>query len=132
MVLFAYFMMKVFGVALGNNWHLLGTGYGLLFLVETLGFVLLPSILFAIGAREENRTLIRWTALVTVLGIVLNRLNVVWICFNWQLPAAERYVPHWMEIGISVFVITIGITMYRFIVSRMPVFYEHPDFRESH
>jgi Ni/Fe-hydrogenase subunit HybB-like protein len=132
MVLFAYFTMKVFGVALGNNWHLLATNYGFLFLLEILGFVLLPSILFAIGVREENKKLIRWTALLTVLGIVLNRLNVVWICFNWQLPVAERYVPHWMEIGISVFVITIGITIYRFIVSRMPVFYEHPDYRESH
>jgi hypothetical protein len=37
-----------------------------------------------------------------------------------------------MEIGISVFVITIGLTIYRFIVTRMPVFYEHPDYRETH
>jgi len=132
MVLFAYFTMKIFGVALGNNWHLLGTGYGFWFLLEILGFVLLPSILFAIGVREDNATLIRWTALLTVVGIVLNRLNIVWICYNWRLPWAERYVPHWMEIGISVFVITIGITIYRFVVTRMPVFYEHPDYRESH
>jgi Ni/Fe-hydrogenase subunit HybB-like protein len=132
MVLAAYFTIKVFGVALDNNWHLLGTGYGLWFLVEVLGFVLLPSLLFAVGVREYNLKLIRWTAFVTVLGIVVNRLNIVWICFNWQLPWDQRYVPHWMEIGISVFVITVGLTIYRFIVTRMPVFYEHPDFRESH
>ncbi len=132
MVLAAYFTIKIFGVALGNNWHLLATGYGAWFLVEILGFVLLPCILFAIGVREDNLTLIRWTALLTVIGIVLNRLNVVWICFNWRMPLAERYFPHWMEIGISVFVITVGITIYRFVVSRMPVFYEHPDYRESH
>ena len=132
MVLAAYFTIKIFGVALGNNWHLLATGYGFWFLVEILGFVLLPCILFAIGVREDNLTLIRWTALFTVIGIVINRLNVVWICFNWRLPLEERYFPHWMEIGVSVFVITIGITIYRFVVSRMPVFYEHPDYRESH
>lgn len=132
MVLAAYFTIKVFGVALGNNWHLLGTKYGLWFLVEILGFVLLPCLSFAIGVREHNLKLIRWTAFWTVLGIVVNRLNVVWLCFNWQLPWEERYFPHWMEIGVSVFVITVGLTIYRFIVTRMPVFYEHPDYKQSH
>jgi Ni/Fe-hydrogenase subunit HybB-like protein len=132
MVLAAYFTIKIFGVALGNNWHLLGTNYGMWFLFEILGFVLLPCLLFAIGVREHNLKLIRWMAVVTVVGIVVNRLNIVWLCFNWRLPWDERYVPNWMEIGISVFVITIGLTIYRFIVTRMPVFYEHPDYRETH
>jgi hypothetical protein len=57
---------------------------------------------------------------------------VVWLCFNWRLPWDQRYYPHWMEIGISVFVITVGLTIYRFIVTRMPVFYEHPDYRDTH
>ena len=131
-VLAAYFVIKVFGVALGDNWSLLGTNYGLWFLVEMIGFVLLPCFLYLVGVRDRNVKLIRWTAALTVLGIVFNRLNICVICFNWQLPAAERYFPHWMEIGISVFVITVGVTAYRFIVTRMPVFYEHPEFTESH
>jgi Ni/Fe-hydrogenase subunit HybB-like protein len=132
MVLAVYFAIKVFGVALDNEWHLLGTGYGLWFLLEMLGFVLLPCFLFAVGARDRNLTLIKWTALLTVIGIVLNRFNVVWLCFNWQMPWDERYTPHWMEIGISLFVITVGLTLYRFIVTRMPVFYEHPDYKGEH
>ncbi len=132
LVLAAYFTIKIFGVALGNNWNLLATNYGLWFLVEILGFVALPCLAFAIGVREHNVTLIRWTALWTVVGIVLNRLNIVWLCFNWQLPWEQRYSPNWMEIGISVFVITIGITLYRIVVTLMPVFYTHPDYRESH
>jgi Ni/Fe-hydrogenase subunit HybB-like protein len=131
-ILAIYFAVKVFGVALGNNWNLLGTPYGLWFLLEMLGFVLLPCFLFAVGVRERNRTLIKWTAFLTVLGIVFNRFNVVWFCFNWQLPWSQRYMPHWTELGISVFVVTVGVTAYRFIVTRMPVFYEHPDFREPH
>jgi Ni/Fe-hydrogenase subunit HybB-like protein len=132
MVLAIYFAIKVFGVALGNNWALLGTNYGLWFMLEMFGFVLLPCFLFSVGVRDANVTLIKWTALLTVLGIVFNRFNVVWFCFNWQLPWAERYIPNWMEIGISVFVITVGVTIYRFIVTRMPVFYEHPDYKEVH
>jgi Ni/Fe-hydrogenase subunit HybB-like protein len=132
MVLAAYFAIKIFGVALGNNWHYLGTGYGLWFLTEIIGFVLLPCFMYAVGVRDRNVKLIRVTAGWTVLGIVVNRLNITWICFNWQLPWSERYIPHWMEIGISVFVITVGLVIYRFIVNRMPVFFEHPEYRETH
>ena len=42
LVLFGYFAAKVLGVAHGNHWHLLADGYGAWFLVEMLGFVLLP------------------------------------------------------------------------------------------
>jgi Ni/Fe-hydrogenase subunit HybB-like protein len=132
MVLAAYFAIKIFGVALGNNWHYLGTGYGLWFLVEILGFVLLPCFFYAVGVRDQNVKLIRVTAGWTVLGIIVNRLNIAWVCFNWQLPWSERYTPHWMEIGVSLFVITFGLVIYRFIVTRMPVFYEHPEYTETH
>ncbi len=131
-VLAAYFAIKTFGVALDNNWGLLATNYGLWFLLEMIGFVALPCFLYVVGVRDLNLTLIRWAAFLTVLGIVLNRLNICVIAFNWQLPQAERYFPHWMEIGISIFVVTVGVTAYRFIVTRMPVFYEHPDFSEGH
>jgi Ni/Fe-hydrogenase subunit HybB-like protein len=131
-VLAAYFGIKLFGVALDDNWHLLATNYGLWFLLEMIGFVLLPCFLYLVGVRDRNVRLIRWTAALTVLGIILNRLNICLIAFNWHLPVEERYFPSWMEIGISVFVVTVGVVAYRFIVTRMPVFYEHPEFRESH
>lgn len=127
-VLAGYFVMKVIGLAQTNGWSYLFTGYGLWFLVELLGFVLLPCYTYAIGVREKNLKIIRWTAAWTVLGIVVNRLNVGLIAFNWQLPSSERYFPHWMEIGISVFVITLGVLAYRFIVTHMPILYQHPDY----
>lgn len=132
MVLAGYFTIKVVGVALGNHWNLLLTPYGLWFQLEMLGFVLLPCFLYAIGVRDRNLKLIRWTAFITVLGIVLNRLNVSLIAFNWHLPLEERYFPHWREIGITIFVVTVGLVVFRFIVTRMPIFYEHPDYKESH
>lgn len=127
-VLAGYFVMKVIGLAQTNSWGYLSTGYGLWFLVELLGFVLLPCYTYAIGVREKNLKIIRWTAAWTVLGIVVNRLNVGLIAFNWHLPSSERYFPHWMEIGISVFVITLGVLAYRFIVTHMPILYAHPDY----
>ena len=131
-VLAGYFIVKVIGISADNNWHYLGTGYGTWYLVELLGFVALPCFLYAVGVRDKNTTLIKWTAAWTVLGVVINRFNVSMVAFNWHLPANERYFPHWMEIGISVFIVTIGIIVFRFIVTRMPILYEHPDYKGAH
>jgi Ni/Fe-hydrogenase subunit HybB-like protein len=129
-VLFVYFFLKVQGVAEGGHWALLATPYGHWFLVEMLGFVLLPCLLFAHGVRSANARLVRGTAVVAVLGVVLNRLNVSIVAYNWN--AAERYVPSALEILTSLTIITIGILVFRWIVNRMPVLDEHPDYRGSH
>jgi Ni/Fe-hydrogenase subunit HybB-like protein len=131
-VLAGYFIIKIIGIAADNNWHYLGTGYGAWFIVELTCFVALPSFLYAIGVREKNIKLIKATSILAVLGIVLNRLNVSLIAFNWHLPLSERYFPNWKEIFISVFLVTVGILIYRFIVTKMPILYEHPDYKESH
>ena len=128
LVLAGYFVIKLIGISEGNNWHYLGTSYGVWFLVELLGFVALPSFLYALGVREKNIKLIKWTAAWTVLGIVVNRLNVSIIAFNWHLPSSERYFPHWMEVVITVFLVTVGIIVFKFITTRMPVLYSHPDY----
>jgi Ni/Fe-hydrogenase subunit HybB-like protein len=90
----------------------------------------LPCFLFALGVREKNLTLIRGAAVLTVLGIVLNRFNVTLVAFNWQLPAAERYFPSWMEIAISLYIVALGLTIFTFISKNMPIFSEHPKFKE--
>ena len=130
-VLAGYFMIKIIGVAADDNWHYLTTGYGAWFLVEVLGFVALPAFLYAVGVRDKNTKLIRWTAAWTVLGIIVNRFNISMVAFNYHLPSSERYSPHWIEIGISVFIVTVGILVFRFICTRMPILYEHPEY-ESH
>lgn len=131
-VLAGYFVIKVIGLSVDNNWHYLLTGWGAWYLVELLGFVALPSLLYAIGVREKNIRLIRWTSALAVLGIVVNRLNVSLVAFNYHLPSSERYFPHWMEIMTSVFIVTVGVLVYRFIVSRMPILYEHPEYAGEH
>ena len=130
LVLACYFCIKVVGITMDDNWHYLTTGFGAWFLLELLGFVALPCLLYAMAVREKKLKLIRWSAVLTVLGIVLNRFNVSLVAFNWQLPAADRYFPSWMEIAISIFIVTVGLLVFRFIASRMPIFYEHPKYKE--
>ncbi len=131
-VIAGYIAIQIMGIGADNDWHWLGTGYGLWYLVELLGFFGVSCLLYAVGAREKNVKLIRWTAAWTVLGVIVNRFNVSLIAFNWLLPSSDRYFPSWMEIGISVFLITLGLIAFRFIVSRMPILHELPEYKDSH
>jgi Ni/Fe-hydrogenase subunit HybB-like protein len=130
-VMAGYLAMKVLGLAMDNRWHYLLTGYGVWWLFEVVGFVLLPCFCYAVGYRDRNIGLVRVAAPWTVIGIMLNRFDVSLIAFNWQLPSADRYFPSIGEITISLFVITIGILAFRFIVTRMPIFYVHPAYKDS-
>jgi Ni/Fe-hydrogenase subunit HybB-like protein len=127
-----YLMIQVIGIAIDNDWKYLGTRWGLWYLIEMIGFVGLPAVVYAIGVRERNIKLIQWTSFWTVLGIVLNRLNISWVAFNWQLPMDQRYFPSWMEIMTTVFIITLGIVIFKFIATRMPILHEHPDYPDDH
>jgi Ni/Fe-hydrogenase subunit HybB-like protein len=132
LVMFAYFFLKLQGVIDGHAWGYLATGYGALFLVEVLGFVLLPSLLFAYGARNGKVKLVQFAGLLGVLGIAFNRLNVSVFAFNWKLPADQRYLPNWMEIWVSVTLVTIGVLAFRWVVNRMPILREDPRFPAGH
>jgi Ni/Fe-hydrogenase subunit HybB-like protein len=127
-----YFAIKVIGIVLDDEWYLLGTGWGAWFLVEMVGFVLLPCFLYAIGYRERRVKLIRVTGVITVIGIMLNRFNVSFIAFNWTLPAESRYAPHWMEIWVTISLITFGVVAFKLIAERMPILHEHPEYKGMH
>jgi len=118
-VLFAYVFLRLQGLADGENWHWLGTGWGALWLVEVGGFALLPSLMFAYGSRHGRVGLVRVAAIIAVLGVVLNRLDVSIVAFNWKHPFT--YVPSWMELVGSVTIVTLGVVTFRWIVNRMPV-----------
>jgi Ni/Fe-hydrogenase subunit HybB-like protein len=127
-----YFAIKICGVAHGNTWRYLGTPLGFWFLVELIGFVAVPCALDAVAYREQRPKLVRIAAVITVLGIALNRLNVSVIAFNWQLPPERGYFPAWSEFWISLLIITAGVVVYRWIVNRMPILDKHPEFDSTH
>ena len=123
--MFVYFFLKVLIFAHGQQWTLLNTPMGYWYLVEMLGFVLIPCILFVHGLKQSNASLIRYAAILTLIGIVLNRLNVSIIAFKWYEPV--RYFPSWMEIEVTLAVIVAEIWVFRWIINRMPVLRESPD-----
>jgi Ni/Fe-hydrogenase subunit HybB-like protein len=122
--LFVYFFLKVLVFIHDRHWDLLNTPMGYWYLVEMIGFVLVPMVLFFISFRRKNRTLILIAAIMTMLGVILNRLNVSVIAFRWN--DAVRYVPSWMEIVVTLTVIFTEIWIFRWIIRRMPVLRDAP------
>ena len=122
--LFAYLFMQIIVLVHGQHFNLLNTPMGYWYLIEIIGFVVAPMVLFVFAYRNSSLLLTRIAALVTILGIIVNRLNVSIIAFRWD--AATHYVPSWMEIVVSMAIIFIQIWIFRWIIHRMPVLRESP------
>lgn len=123
--MFAYFFLQMLVFVHGRHWDLLGTPMGKWYLLEMLGFVLFPMLLFFYSYRRNNQVLIKVAAVITMIGIIINRLNVTVIGFKWD--AAVRYVPTWMEIVVTLAVIFTEIWIFRWVINRMPVLRESPE-----
>jgi len=120
--LFVYAFLQLFTVINNHTFSYLNTKFGYWYLTEILGFVVTPCLLFTIGVRVKKLSVIKIASILTLLGVIINRLNISVIAFNWQLP--EFYYPSWQEIWITLSVITIELVVLRFVVNRMPVFSE--------
>jgi Ni/Fe-hydrogenase subunit HybB-like protein len=122
--MFAYFFLQFLVFLHDRNWEYLNTPMGYWFLVEMVGFVLIPMLLFFYSYRLNNIFMIRLAAILTMIGVILNRLNVTVIGFRWD--AATHYIPSWMEIVVTLAVIFTEIWIFRWVVRRMPVLRESP------
>ncbi|MCK7529705.1 MAG: hypothetical protein MZV63_00910 [Marinilabiliales bacterium] len=103
-----------------KRWSYLNTPMGYWYLTEMLGFVLLPMILFFHQlSRKRNITLIKVASVMTMIGVIINRLNISVIGFKWD--AVNHYYPSWMEITVTLAVIFTEIWIFRWVIRRMPV-----------
>jgi len=127
--MFAYFFLQLLVFIHSKNWDLINTPMGYWFLFEMIGFVLVPMLLYLYSYRTRNIFLIRLAAIMTMLGIILNRLNISVIGFKWDAPV--HYYPSWMEIIVTLTVIFTEILIFRWIINRMPVLRDSPAWVEE-
>jgi len=127
--MFAYFFLQLLIFVHGKHWNLLNTPMGYWYLTEMIGFVLFPMILFFYSYRKQKIFAIKLAALITMIGIIINRLNVTVIGFKWN--ATSHYFPSWMEIVVTLTVLFIEIWIFRWIVNRLPVLRESPDWAKN-
>jgi len=127
--MFAYFFLQVLIFIHQKRWDLLSTPMGYWYLGEIIGFVLITMLLFVYGYRRKLISLIKVAAILNMVGVILNRLNLTVIGFRWD--AAIRYVPTWMEVVITLTVIFTEIWIFRWVIRRMPVLRESPKWVEQ-
>jgi Ni/Fe-hydrogenase subunit HybB-like protein len=131
--MYVYLALKILALAQDARWGLLFTPYGYWYLVELLGFVVGPMILFTIGIKKENLSLVRFSALYAVTGILLNRVNVNLIAFNWNMPDhLINIIPPWTEVIMVMAMITLHLLVFRWILNRFPVMRELPEYKGTH
>ena len=123
--MFVYFFLKVLIFIHGKHWLILNTPMGYWYLTEVIGLVLIPCFMFLQAVRNRNLMLIRWAAVLTMLGIIINRLNISVIAFKWYAPV--HYYPAFGEIVTTLTVVFAEIWVFRWIVNRMPILREAPE-----
>ncbi|MBE9520049.1 MAG: polysulfide reductase [Proteobacteria bacterium] len=128
LALITYLVIKVIAIAHDGDWGYLASGWGQWYMLEMGIGVILPIVLFTMAIRNNLVGLARFTALIAVLGIALNRLNTALITFNWKL---YQEIPHWREVVIVITVYTLFIVTYRFILYRMPILYTWKDEKKA-
>jgi len=118
--MFVYYFFLAFIFMHGDKWKLISTPWGYWYLVEVIGFVLVPCFMFAYGVRNKKLGVIRVASIMTILGVILNRQNICLIAYNWNI--ANKYYPSWQEIVVTLMVVFVEIWVFRWIVTRMNVF----------
>jgi Ni/Fe-hydrogenase subunit HybB-like protein len=128
--MFVYLFLELLKIVHGQLWPYFTGPWAAWYLFEVIGLVAAPMVLLLIGAAVRQIALIRIGAALTVLGVILNRLNIAIIAFRWYDP--NHYVPTWQEVVVTAAVICAEIWVFRWVVWRMPVLSSEPDWARQH
>jgi Ni/Fe-hydrogenase subunit HybB-like protein len=115
-----YLVLKLGDLLLAGEIELMFTSgrLSLLFLFEIVVGVLVPIVLFGTRARKTSPGLV-WGSASVLAGVALNRTNVALLAYG--APAGATYLPHWMEILISVAAVAAGVLLFILAVRFLPI-----------
>lgn len=101
-----------------------------MFWAETLLLTVAALLALSDRVRRHPQRLFALAAMV-VGGFLLNRLNVS--TTGLEAYTGVRYAPSWMEVAVTLMLVTLGVAAFRWAVRRLPVFGEtvRPASRET-
>ncbi|AGL01008.1 NrfD/PsrC family molybdoenzyme membrane anchor subunit [Desulfoscipio gibsoniae] len=106
------------------KWVFSGTLEGNMFLLEIVAGVIIPIIICFSSLSSTRKGLVTFGAL-TVFGVILNRMNVVFTGMSKSLGG--NYFPSMMEWVVSIGLVSIGVLAYMFIVENFGILEKHHD-----
>ncbi len=130
-VLAVYLLLKLGELAWAGELSLIfsGTWEANLFITELLISAIIPLILFSIP-RVRASLGGQWVgACMVVFGMIFNRLNVGGV--TMLSVTGDSYVPSWMEIAISLGVVSAAALAFLFAVEKLHVWEHRPSHPES-
>jgi Ni/Fe-hydrogenase subunit HybB-like protein len=102
-----------------------GSREALFFQLEFALGVLLPMVLLAIPAVRRNAKTLYGSALLAVMGFVVNRLNVS--ITGLEGAMGGHYVPAVPEVLITLMLVAVGFTAFALAVKYLPVYHEEEE-----
>jgi Ni/Fe-hydrogenase subunit HybB-like protein len=99
------------------------------FWLEVSVGVLAPLFLLSIRRIRETKGGLFAGALMIVLGFILNRMNIT--ITGMEGWAGVKYFPSWMEIWVTVSIVTAGFVVFSLAAKHLPVF-AHESEHEPH
>ncbi len=129
LIMFTYVFLKIIDLTHAHQWGMLTTPVGMWYLVEVGLCTLVPAIIYMVAVRKQSVKLVQATAFFTAIGVILNRLNISVIMFKWY--ETVRYIPAWQEVWVTLAVISMELWVFRWVINRMPVLGEHPDYKHG-
>jgi len=122
--LFVYLLLVLADFTRAGKWHLLASdSKGITsFAAEIFLGVILPLALLFFRKTRATRTGLSLVSILSVTGVILNRLNVTLVGFLLQNKA--HYFPSWQEIAITLMLTGFGLVLFVFVSRRLPIFQE--------
>ena len=125
-ILVMYLLMKIYDFYMRGVWSefFLPRMETLLFWLEILPGLIVPIILLSIRKIRLSTRGLYIAAVCTIVGFLLNRLNVSTTGF--VASSGVNYFPSWMEIAITIALVSTGFFVFAMAVRYLPIF-EHPE-----
>lgn len=137
-----YLVLKFGELAIaGDLGYLFTSGaMSLLFWAEILIGVVIPMIWFSVKKNRTSPNALLTGAIITLLGLILNRFNVSWFAVRhpdplFYLPTFMgnvKYFPTLPEVAVSIGIFSAGIMAFGLIAKYFPVFESEHATEETH
>jgi len=95
-----------------------------LYWLEMVVGVIAPLLLLSRRRVRESRNGLFLSAVMVIVGFVLNRMNVS--ITGLEAWAGASYFPSWMEISVTVSIVAAGFVLFAYGAKYLPLFKQHP------